>query len=313
MVVNVNSVTVLGIYAADLSFLAPRLPVMGETLIGTDFRMGPGGKGSNQAVAARRAGATVNFIAKLGADTFGDQARQMYAEEGISDRFLVTSEAYPTGTAFIFVDDTSGDNAIIVVPGAAGQISGAEIDAARAAITDAAVFMTQLEVPLPVAAYALDVAHRAGVTTVFNPAPATDLPDDIYTKVDFFTPNESEAAMLAGQPVETLAQAEAAADIFLAKGVGTVVITLGANGVLVKSQQINSHVQAFQVDKVVDTTGAGDAFNGAFATALAEGQAVIEAVTFGCAAAGLSVTKAGTAPSMPQRTAIQALLQSSHR
>ena len=306
-----NSVTVLGIYAADLSFLAPRLPTIGETLIGSNFRMGPGGKGSNQAVAARRAGADVNFIAKLGRDAFGEQARQMYAEEGISDRYLLTSETDPTGTAFIFVDDMSGDNAIIVVPGAAGKISADEIDAASEAISSATVFMTQLEVPLPIAAHALSIARRAGVTTVFNPAPAADLPDDIYANVDFFTPNESEAAVLAGQPVETLVQAEAAADTFLAKGVGTVVMTLGAKGALVKSQQITAHVPAFQVAKVVDTTGAGDAFNGAFATALAEGQAVVEAVKFGCAAAGLSVTKAGTAPSMPQRAAIEALLQSS--
>lgn len=303
-------VSILGIYAADLSFVATRLPRVGETLIGTDFRSGPGGKGSNQAVAARRAGADVNFIAKLGRDTFGDQARAMYAAEGIDTQYLLATAEHPTGTAFIFVDATSGDNAIIVVPGAAGKITVADLEAVGAGITGAAVFMTQLETPIEIARHALQLARQAGVTTILNPAPApvAALPDDIYAYVDFFTPNESEAATLAGQPVKTPAQAEAAADGFLAKGVGTVVITLGANGVLIKSRDINAHVPAFKVAKVVDTTGAGDAFNGGFAAALAEGRPVPDAVRFGCATAGLSVTRPGTAPSMPVRAEIEALL-----
>jgi ribokinase len=302
------SVTILGIYACDLTFLAGRLPNIGETLIGSGFRMGPGGKGSNQVIAARRAGAEVSFIAKLGNDAFGDQARRMYADEGVITDYLIATPNHPTGTAFIYVSDQTAENAIIVVPGAAGQITEAEVEAAQNAIAGAKVFMTQLETPLAATAYGLALAKKHGVSTIFNPAPAAELPAAIYTHVDYFTPNEAEAAALAGLPVETLEQADAAAGVFLQKGVGTVVITLGENGVLVKSAQLRQHIPAFHVTQVVDTTGAGDAFNGGFAAALAEGRELLDAVRFGCATAAISVSRPGCAPSMPQRHEIEWLL-----
>ena len=304
-------VTVLGIYACDLSFLAQRLPAMGETLIGSDFRLGPGGKGSNQAIAARRAGAAVNIIVKLGQDTFAEQAQAMYRTEGVNIDHVLTTAEHPTGTAFIYVQEDSGENAIIVVPGAAGQITTTEVDTAEAAIADSAVFMTQLETPVDVTAHALSLAKRHGVTTVFNPAPATALPDALYKNVDYITPNESEAAALVGKPVTSAADAQVAADLLLAKGVGAALITLGENGVFVKSMTVCEHIPAYNVSAVVDTTGAGDAFNGGFAAALAEGQDLSSAARFGCATAGLSVTRPGTAPSMPQRAEIEQWLTSS--
>jgi ribokinase len=168
--------------------------------------------------------------------------------------------------------------------------------------------VTQLETPLAVAVHALTLAKKHGVATILNPAPATELPDSIYAQVDYFTPNEAEAAALAGVPVATPEQAEAAAGVFLNKGVGTVVITLGENGVLVKSAQVCEHIAAFEVERVIDTTGAGDAFNGGFATALAQGRELLDAVRFGCATAAISVSRPGCAPSMPQRHEIDALL-----
>lgn len=305
-----NTVTILGIYACDLTFLASRLPHIGETLIGSDFRMGPGGKGSNQVIAARRAGAEVNFIAKIGKDAFGAQAKQMYSDEGVITDYLFETADHPTGTAFIYVNDQSAYNAIIVVPGAAGQISAAEINQAEASIAASAVFMCQLETPLAVTAHALAIAKKHALTTIFNPAPAAELSDDVYRNVDYLTPNEAEASALVGQTVTTIEQAQTAADVFLAKGVKAAIITLGEQGVLVKSAQICQHIPAFPVNSVVDTTGAGDAFNGGFAAALAEGQELLDAVRFGCATAAISVTRPGCAPSMPSRKQIDALLLS---
>ena len=301
-------VVILGTFVADLTFVAGRVPAMGETILGEDFRIGPGGKGSNQAVAARRAGADVLLVAKLGRDDFGDMARKLYAAEGISARHLIDAAEEPTGAAWIFVDSRSGENAIIIVAGAGGAITPAEVEAAAEGIAGAAVFMTQMEVPSMAAARGLEIARESGVTTVFNPAPAAPFPESVYASVDFLTPNETEAAMLTGVPVRDLDQAEAAADRFLAKGVGAAVITLGERGAFVKSRTVRAHVPAFDAGAVVETTGAGDAFNGAFAAALAEGASALEAVRFGCAAGALSVTRAGTAPSMPRRPEIETLL-----
>jgi len=260
-------------------------------------------------VAARRAGGAVNFITKLGRDPFGAMARQTYRDEGISEALILESDVEPTGAAAILIDDASGNNAIIVVPGAAGPITEADVAGAEDAIAASSVFMTQLEVPVPIAAAGLRLAKEHGVPTILNPAPAAPLPDDIYRVSDIATPNESEAEGLTGLPVATVQDAEAAADFFLSKGVSTAVITLGENGCYVKAQGVSRHVLAFDMgDAVVETTGAGDAFNGGFAVALADGADVIEATRFGNATAAISVTRPGTAPSMPTRDEIEALL-----
>ena len=302
-----SGVAILGIYVADLAFKAARQPIMGETLLGSAFAMGPGGKGSNQSVAAARAGATVTFITKLGKDNFGDAALTMYATEGIT-ALAPQDPNNSTGAAYIFLEEGTGSNAIIVVAGAAGTIGVADVEANAAAITNAKIFMTQLEQPIPAAFRALQIARAAGTTTIFNPAPAAVLDDAIYKLCDYITPNESEAAMLTGIAVTDIGSAKQAADILLAKGVGTVIITLGGQGSLLHSKTQSVHIPIYSAGKVVDTTGAGDAFNGGFAAALARGEDPVAAAHFGSAVAGISVTRPGTAPSMPMLAEVKALL-----
>ncbi|MDE2384527.1 MAG: ribokinase [Alphaproteobacteria bacterium] len=303
-----SGVAILGIYAADLQFTAKRQPVMGETILGSKFGLGPGGKGSNQSVAAARAGAKVTFISRVGKDTFGDAALAMYAKEGITAR-IPQDEHHATGAAYIFLEEGTGGNAIIVVPGAAGQVGLADVEANRDVITSSAVFMVQLETPVETALAGLKLAKGAGVTTIFNPAPAAKLGDEIYRYSDYCTPNESEAAALTGVAVTDIASARKAADVLLSKGVGTALITLGAQGSLLHGQGISVHIPIFSAGKVVDTTGAGDAFNGGFAAALARGAGAEEAARFGAAVAGISVTRYGTAPSMPYLHEVEALLK----
>ena len=303
-----SSVTILGIYVADLAFRAARQPVMGETIMGSSFAMGPGGKGSNQVVAAARAGAAVTFITKLGKDNFGDAALAMYAREGVN-ALAPQDPAVSTGAAYIFVQDGTGSNAIIVVPGAAGTISVSDVEANADAIRNAKVFMTQLEQPIPAAIRALEIAKAAGVITIFNPAPAAPLDDSIYKLCDYVTPNESEASMLTGVAVTDVASAKQAAKVLITKGAGAALITLGGQGSLLHTKTISVHIPIFNAGKVVDTTGAGDAFNGGFAAALARGEMPEAAARFGSAAAGISVTRPGTAPSMPLLAEIESLLR----
>ncbi len=304
-----KSISILGIFVADLTFRTERMPNKGETYIGNSFKLGPGGKGSNQAVAARRAGAETMFITKIGKDTFGEMAMKLYADEGINSKYVWEIPDMSTGAASIVVNEETGDNAIIVVPGAADAMVPDDLDAAEAGIADCAFFMASLEVPIPVMQHGLEVAKRNGVSTILNPAPAAILPDEVYGLSDYFTPNETEAAILAGIPVVTIEDAEEAAKIFLQRGIDTVVITLGEKGAYVRNSVINQHVPAFDMGgKVLETTGAGDAFNGGFAYALAEGMSLIEAVRFGSATAAISVTRLGTAPAMPVNSEIQDLL-----
>ena len=303
-----RGVAILGIFVADLAFRAGRMPAMGETIIGSGFKMGPGGKGSNQAVAAARAGADVTFISKLGQDAFGDIALATWKAEGITARVAQAADQ-PTGAAYIYVNDESGENAIIVVPGAAGTTSPADVDAAADAIRAAAVFVTQLEQPVAAARRGLEIARAAGVTTILNPAPAARLDAAIYGLCDYVTPNESEAALLTGLKVTNVEEARQAGDALLAKGVGAALITLGDAGALLHTAAQSMLIPAFRAGPVVETTGAGDAFNGGFAAALARGADAAEAARFGCAVAGISVTRAGTAPSMPRLAEVEALIR----
>ena len=303
-------ISILGIFVADLTFRTDRMPLKGETFIGNSFKIGPGGKGSNQAVANRRAGAETIFISKIGKDTFGEMAMKLYADEGINAEYVWEIADMATGAASIVVNEETSENVIIVVPGAADAMVPDDLDAAEAGIAKSAYFMASLEVPIPVMQRGLEVAKRNGVPTILNPAPAAILPAEVYGLCDYFTPNETEAAMLAGISVETVEQAEAAAKIFLERGVKTAVITLGELGVYVRNAEISQHVPSFDMgEQVLDTTGAGDAFNGGFAHALAEGMSLIEAVRFGSATAAISVTRLGTAPSMPFNNEILDLLK----
>ncbi len=305
---NKSGVCVLGIYVADLAFRASRMPLVGETLMGSAFTLGPGGKGSNQAVAAARSGGSVTLISKVGRDPFGDNAFSMWEREGIRAQ-VSRSDVEPTGAAFIYVNEHSGENAIIVVPGASGALSAADVENAADVIANARVFMTQLEQPASAAKRGLEIARAAGVTTIFNPAPALAFEEAVYALCDFITPNESEASAITGIHVETIEDARRAGDVLLRKGVGAALITLGEKGVLLHSRDNSVLVPAFAAVRVVETAGAGDAFNGGFATALSLGQPPLEAARFGCAVAGLSVTRAGTAASMPHLADVMALLK----
>jgi ribokinase len=300
-------ISILGIFVADTAYLAPRLPAVGETIAGSGFSVGPGGKGSNQAVAAARAGAEVAFISKIGRDTFGDLALKTYEQAGVTAKLTIMDDQ-PTGAAFIYVNDSTGDNAIIVYAGAAGTISVADVEAAREIIERSTVFVTQLEQPAAAAHRALHIARQAGVTTIFNPAPAGVFPAALYGLCDYIVPNETEAAALVGFSLETLDDAKRAADVFLSNGVGAAVITLGARGVLFHRAGQSVHVPAVSCGAVIDTTGAGDAFVGGFAAALARGDAPLEAVRFGCATAGIAVTRRGTAPAMPTLAEIETVM-----
>ncbi|MBB5577685.1 MULTISPECIES: ribokinase [Rhizobium] len=305
-----SGIVILGIFAADTAYKAKRLPYIAETLMGSGFTLGPGGKGSNQAIAAARAGGKVTFISRVGNDPFGEMAIAAYAAAGVKAN-VMKMEGASTGAAFIFVDEVSGDNAIIVVPGAAGLIGIEDVDANRSEIERAAIFMTQLEQPLEAAMHALSIAKKAGATTIFNPAPAHAIPDSIYGLCDFIVPNEVEAAELVGHAIETDEQARAAADILLKRGARAAIITLGARGALYHTAGHSEFVPAFSAGIAIDTTGAGDAFLGGFATATSEGRAPVEAVRYGCATAAIAVTRPGTAPAMPSRVEIEALLRSS--
>ena len=302
-----GSVVILGVFNADTTYRAARQPRIGETLAGLDFALGPGGKGSNQSVAAAKAGALVHFLTRLGRDTFADMARAIWAEAGVVPEVAEDAESH-TGAAFIFVEDATGDNAIIIAPGAGGRISIADIEARAALIAGAAVFVTQLEQPLDAALRALRIARAGGATTILNPAPAARLPEGMLALCDYVTPNETEAELLTGLPVTSLAEARAAAESIRAAGAGAVILTLGAQGALFHDGAQSTLVPAFDAGPVAETTGAGDAFNGGFAAALARGMAPLDAVRFGCAAAAISVTRAGAAASMPGREEIEALL-----
>lgn len=301
-----NPIVILGVFVADTSYRADRAPRMGETILGNSFALGPGGKGSNQAVAAARAGGEVHFITRLGKDPFANMALETWAGAGVIPEITQHEDGY-TGAAYIFVEEATGDNAIIVCPGVAGEISPADIDARADLIAGAAVFMTQLEQPMDAAMRGLELARAAGAVTILNPAPAAELPAGMLALCDYATPNESEAEGLTGIPVRSPEDAIRAAEALRAAGVGTAIITLGEQGALFHDGT-PVHVPAFNAGPVAETTGAGDAFNGGFATALARGDAPLDAVRFGCATAAISVTRPGTAPSMPSLDEVNALL-----
>ncbi len=297
--------TIVGSFNTDLSVRTPRMPVSGETILGGPFKSGPGGKGANQAVAAARLGADVTMVVKLGKDMFGDLAAQNLANEAIRGDFVLRTETSHTGVAFIIVDD-AGENMIVVAAGANDHLTPADVDQARGAIVTSNLLLLQLEVPLETVEHAAWMAGEAGVKVLLNPAPGRPLPPELLRQVDVLTPNETEASLITGMPVTTLAEAESAGRRLIANGVGSVVVTLGAKGALVVNGDGAQHVPGRQVE-VVDSTGAGDAFSGALAVALCEGKGLVEAVRFANLAAALQVTKYGTAPAMPYRSEVDKL------
>jgi len=303
-----RTIVVVGSSNTDMVIQLDRIPRPGETILGGNFVMAAGGKGANQAVAAARAGGEVTFVARVGRDMFGDQAVAGFEKESICVDYVVRDKPSPSGVALIFVAK-DGENSIAVASGANGRLSPADVQKAERAIAAANVLVMQLETPLPTVLAAAEIAAKAEVPVILNPAPACALPDELLRLVSVLTPNETEAELLTGIPVTDDGSAERAADCLLARGVRTVIITLGPRGAFVASKDFRGLVSGFEV-KAVDTTAAGDVFNGALAVALARRQPWPEAVRFANAAAAISTTHLGAQPSAPKRKEIKQLVES---
>ena len=305
-------IAVVGSLVTDLVVWLPHFPRQGETLHPHRFEIFAGGKGFNQAVTARRCGAVVSLVGRVGDDSFGQMFFDLLEREGIDPRFVTRD---PIGTSLgIPMIDPHGDNSIIGIPRANTRLSPVDVDAARPTLTQAKVLLLQLEVPLETSQYAAHLAGESGATVILNPAPAHTPVDALFPKrepwVDWLTPNGVEAEMLTGRPVADIDSARQAAQVLLSLGVRQgVIITLGALGSFAFTRQVEAFAPAFPVQPV-DPTGAGDAFNGAFAVALAEGQPLEQALRFANAAGALCVTVAGAEPSLPRRVDVERMMKS---
>ena len=296
-----NSICVFGVFVADLCFFADKIPIKGETVLGKSHIVGPGGKGSNQAIAAARLGGNVNFITKIGDDQNAKMALKLYKEAGINTASIIQDPNQSTGVAGIMINEKTGDNAINIVPGAAGSLSNKDIDNNIEFLKNSKIFLTQLETPYEVTSYELNKAKESGSVTIFNPAPASNINESDFKCMDYFTPNETEASFYLGKKVESKIEIEEAAKTFLAKGVQNIVITLGPKGLYFANSSESYFVDAYNLkDDVLDTTGAGDAFNGAFAYALSKNQSNKDAIEFANKVAGISTIRAGAANAMPK-------------
>lgn len=294
-----NKIVVLGSSNTDLVVRTDRMPLPGETLLGDRFMMTAGGKGANQAVAVARLGDGVTFIAKVGRDMFGDNAVTGYEKEGIDTRTILRDDTAPSGIALITVD-AQAENSIVVVPGANNNLSKADVDALRDKIESAQYLLMQLETPVAVVAYAAQTARRAGVKVILNPAPAAELPAELLDGLYMITPNRTEGQMLTGIEITDWESAERAAQALIGKGVQNVVLTLGSQGALVCDGRSFERIPAQKV-KAVDTTAAGDTFNGAMCVALSEGASLSDAVRFASRASAIAVTRLGAQASIPYR------------
>jgi ribokinase len=294
-------IAVVGSCNIDLTFRVSQLPQPGETLAGTSFQLGHGGKGANQAVMAARLGAKVYMIARVGADSFGDSALDNLQAEGIRIRDVKRDDSRPTGVAAILVDD-AGQNCIVVVPGANGALMPQDIQDAAETIKTADVLLCQLEVPIETTRTAVRLARENGVRTIFNPAPAAEIPDDLFQAVDVCIPNERELAQLTGRPVESLEQIGRAAKTLLQRGPRVVVVSVGERGAIVVDGTRSVHLPAPAV-MATDSSGAGDAFIGAFAVSWLQTGSIIEAAKKANAIAADTVTRIGTQTSFPRKSA----------
>ncbi len=292
-----KNIVVVGSSNTDMIIKMSRIPKPGETVIGGEFSIAPGGKGANQAVSAARAGGNVVFIARVGEDMFGEQSVRGFVQDGINTENIIRDKKAPSGVALIFVD-REGENSIAVASGANANLSPADIDASRDVIASASIILMQLEIPIETVKAVVEIAREHEAKVILNPAPAQPLGVDILRHISIITPNESEAELLTGIKVEDEQDAEEAANVFLAKGIQAVLITLGARGVYVADSDFKGIIPGFSV-QAEDTTAAGDVFNGVLAVLLAENKSLIDAVRFSNAAAALSATKLGAQTSAP--------------
>ena len=292
-------VVILGVFVADTAYRADRMPVMGETVLGNSFSLGPGGKGSNQAVAISRAGGKVSLIARIGDDHFANIGLNLYQKENVNTEGLIIAKGENTGSAAISVDK-NGMNSIIVVPGAASGIDKSVIEEKIDMFNDSSLLLTGYEIPLEVTNHSLNLAKKKGLRTILNPAPFFENDKEVFKLVDYLTPNEHEASSLTKVSVKSIDDARVAGQKICELGVGTSIITLGEKGIYFANKDENFFLEAYKLKKaVIDTTGAGDAFNGAFAVGLASDLDTKDALTFANKVAGISTTRLGAAASMP--------------
>ena len=295
-----SDICVLGNFVADNSFYADQLPAKGQTLFGNGYQVGPGGKGSNQAIAAVRLGSKVNFLGKVGDDNNGKMAIELYKKNQIDPKTVFISKDFPTGVAGIMVNKSDGTNAIIVYPGASMEITIEEVNQFSNILSNCKVFLTQLEIKKEVTLHSLKIAKKGNAITILNPAPAIKIENEFFKYVDFFTPNETEAEFYVGKKIESYEQAKEAGEFFLSKGVKNSIITLGEKGIYFVNKNNSFSVPALDLkNKVIDTTGAGDSFNGALASGLEKGLEIKECLNFAIKASGISTTKKGAADAMP--------------
>ena len=300
------SIVVVGSSNTDMVIQAEHLPAPGETILGGTFFMAQGGKGANQAVAAARLNGHVTFIAKIGSDVFGKQSLQLYKDEGIDTAYVSIDDSSPSGVALITVDN-NGENCIAVAQGANGNLGVDDISKAQTVLENASIILMQLEIPLKTVAQVANIAESKRVRLVLNPAPARSLPDELLKKVSIITPNEKEAEMLTGIKISNIERAKEAARVLAGKGIETIIITMGAEGALVFHNNEFELVPGSKV-KAVDTTAAGDVFNGALVVAISEGNDLIEAVRFANTAAAISVTRLGAQASAPRRSEAEGMM-----
>jgi len=293
-----SEITVLGIFVADISFSGPKIPSIGETILGKKYNVGPGGKGCNQAIAIARLGGNTNFISKIGKDAYGELALKTLEKNKISTENIIQDGNQQTGVAGILVDQNTGKNAINVIVGAPSSLKISEIEKQINLIKKSKIFLTQLEVPKDVTLHCLKTAKENGCTTILNPAPASEISNEFYNNVDFFTPNETEAEFYTGIKITNDQEAKQAADKLINLGIKKVIITLGEKGLFYSDGKEEIYLKASAV-KAIDTTGAGDAFNGGLAFSLLKEKPIKDCLEFANKVAGISTTKLGAGDAMP--------------
>ena len=295
-----NDISVLGIFVADISFSGSKIPSVGETILGNKYNVGPGGKGCNQAIAIARLGGKVKFISKIGKDSYGELALNTLKKNNINIENIIQDEKLQTGVAGILVDKNSGENAINVIVGAPSSLTVNEIDTQINLIKNSKIFLTQLEVPKEVTLHCLKIAKQNNCITILNPAPASEITKEFYSKIDYFTPNETEAEFYTGIKITNEKEAKQAAEKLLNLGIKKIIITLGEKGLFYTDGKEEIYLKAKSI-KAIDTTGAGDAFNGGLAFALSENRSIKECLELANKVAGLSTTKLGAGNSMPTK------------
>ena len=293
-----SEITVLGIFVADISFSGPKIPSIGETILGKKYNVGPGGKGCNQAIAIARLGGNTNFISKIGKDAYGELALKTLEKNKISTENIIQDGNQQTGVAGILVDQNTGKNAINVIVGAPSSLKISEIEKQINLIKKSKIFLTQLEVPKDVTLHCLKTAKENGCTTILNPAPASEISKEFYNNIDFFTPNETEAEFYTGIKITNDQEAKQAAEKLLNLGIKKVIITLGEKGLFYSDGKEEISLKANAV-RAIDTTGAGDAFNGGLAFSLSKEKPIKECLELANKVAGISTTKLGAGDAMP--------------